>query len=144
MTPRYVLDSYALLALLNAEPGAALVERLLRRAEAGELELWLSAINLGELTYVVQRRWGAEKMRAVQAHIEALALNLVTADLPRVLAAAHLKAQYPISYADAFAAALALEMQATLVTGDLEFSVLRHKIPIAWLVDDAQVNAAST
>ncbi len=135
MSHRYVLDSYALLALLNAEPGAAFVERLLRQAEAGEVELWLSVINLGELAYVVERRWGTEKLRAILAYIEELAVHLVVADLPRAQAAAHLKAQNPISYADAFAAALALEMQATLVTGDSEFAVLGDQIAIAWLED---------
>ena len=51
----------------------------------------------------------------------------------RILAAAELKAQYPISYADAFAAALAIERGATLVSGDPEFSALTPEINLLWL-----------
>jgi ribonuclease VapC len=67
LTNHIVLDSYTLLALLNDEPGAARVEDLLRQAEAGEVELSLSVINLGELAYIVERRWGPEKLRAALA-----------------------------------------------------------------------------
>ncbi len=53
----------------------------------------------------------------------------------RVLAltAAHIKAEYPLAYADAFAAALAMNKDATLVTGDPEFMVLKDCLPIQWL-----------
>lgn len=49
------------------------------------------------------------------------------------MSAAHLKAHYPISYADAFAAVLAQELKATLVTGDPEFHAVQHLIHIEWL-----------
>ena len=38
-----------------------------------------------------------------------------------------------MSFADAFAAALAKERKAELVTGDLEFKTLEKEIKIAWL-----------
>ncbi|MEW5989188.1 MAG: PIN domain-containing protein [Chloroflexota bacterium] len=44
-----------------------------------------------------------------------------------------MKAAYPLSYADAFAAALAQELKATLVTGDPEFRPLIALIAIEWL-----------
>jgi ribonuclease VapC len=47
--------------------------------------------------------------------------------------AAHIKAEYPLAYADAFAAALAMNKGATLVTGDPEFEVLKNRLPIQWL-----------
>lgn len=133
MISRIVLDSYALLALLNDEPGAARVEDLLRRAEAGEVELSLSVINLGGLAYIVERRWGPEKLRAVLAYIEETKIQLVAVDQPRVLVAAHVKAQNPLSFADAFAVALAQELSATLLTGDPEFEAVSGQISIEWL-----------
>lgn len=133
MTSHYVLDSYALLALLNDEPGAARVEDLLRQAEAGETELALSVINLGELGYIIERRWGPEKLRAILAYIEETKIQLAAADQPRVLAAAHIKAQNPLAYADAFAAALTQELTATLLTGDPEFEAVSGQIAIEWL-----------
>ena len=53
----------------------------------------------------------------------------------RVLAdtAADFKARFKISLADAFAAALAKEKKAELVTGDPEFKPLEKEIKIYWL-----------
>jgi ribonuclease VapC len=51
----------------------------------------------------------------------------------RILAAARLKAEYPISYADAFAASLALELGASLVTGDPEFKTIKENLSLLWL-----------
>lgn len=133
LTNHIVLDSYALLALLNDESGAARVEDLLRQAETGEAELSMSVINLGELAYIVERRWGPEKLRAVLAYIEVTRIQLVAVDPPRALAAAHIKAQNPLAYADAFAAALSQELEATLLTGDPEFETVQSLIAIEWL-----------
>jgi len=136
LSNQYVLDSYALLALLNDEPGATRVEELLRQAETGDAQLAMSWINLGELAYIVERRWGPEKLRAILAYIEETKIQLAAADRSRVLAAAHIKAQNPLAYADAFAAALAQELNATLLTGDPEFETVSGQIVIEWLASD--------
>jgi predicted nucleic acid-binding protein len=47
--------------------------------------------------------------------------------------AAGFKARFRLSLADAFAAALAKEMKAELVTGDPEFKALEKDIKIHWL-----------
>ena len=44
-----------------------------------------------------------------------------------------MKANHRISYADAFAAALAQEYGATVVTGDPEFRSLGEKVSVEWL-----------
>ncbi|MBI2851007.1 MAG: hypothetical protein HYX80_08225 [Chloroflexi bacterium] len=48
---------------------------------------------------------------------------------------AHIRAQWPIAYADCFAAALAKLKGATIVTGDPEFKHLEAAsvVSIAWL-----------
>lgn len=46
---------------------------------------------------------------------------------------ANFKARFKMSLADAFAAALAKEKQAELVTGDPEFKALEKEIKVAWL-----------
>ena len=53
--------------------------------------------------------------------------------MARVLAAAQIKTQYPISYADAFAVALAQELNATIVTGDPEFKQVESIVTLFWL-----------
>ena len=49
------------------------------------------------------------------------------------LAAAHIKANYSIPYADCFAAATTKILQGLLVTGDPEFKLLQNYIDIRWI-----------
>ena len=52
--------------------------------------------------------------------------DLVAAEVPgesRIIAAARIKAEHPMAYADAFAAATAIAHEATLWTGDPELLV---------------------
>ncbi|MBE7474655.1 MAG: type II toxin-antitoxin system VapC family toxin [Anaerolineae bacterium] len=135
MSNRYVLDSFAILALLNNEPGAARVEDLLRQTREGS-RVVMSLINLGEVAYIVERRWGAEKLRAMLAYLEAAALEVMAVDRDQVFAAAHIKARYPLAYADAFAVALTRELEATLLTGDPEFKGVSDFITVEWLSGD--------
>lgn len=131
----YVLDSYAVLALLGNELGASRVEKLMLQAQSGKIELWMSLINLGEVAYIIERRWGVEKLRAMLAYLEATALLLAEVNKDQVLAAAHFKATYTVAYADAFAIALAKQHTAVLVTGDPEYRQLEHQIDIEWLAE---------
>ncbi|WP_420628648.1 type II toxin-antitoxin system VapC family toxin [Candidatus Leptofilum sp.] len=133
MNNRYVLDSYALLALLNDEPGAARVETLLQDAKKDKAALTMSLINLGELAYIIERRWGQERLRTILAYMEEIPVEILPATRERVFAAAAIKAQYPIAYADAFAAGLTEELSATLLTGDPEFQKMSNHIKIEWL-----------
>ena len=49
------------------------------------------------------------------------------------LVAARVKAHHAVSYADAFAVALAQELGATLVSGDPEIRALRGLVPVLWV-----------
>lgn len=131
---RYVLDSYAILALLKEERGAERVAAILQEVLRGNAQVSMSLINLGEVTYIVERRWNLEKARDVLAYLDSAGIEFFQVTRERVLAAAHLKARHPIAYADAFAAALAQEQSATLVTGDPEFRTLAERLTIEWLV----------
>ena len=108
------LDSWAVLRWLDGDESAA------ARVDAAMTSRpVMSWINLGEVAYIVERRAGADRARRV---VRGLRLRL-TLDLPteaRVLEAAHLKAGYPLAYADAFAVATAIARGATLLTGDPE------------------------
>lgn len=88
-------------------------------------------INLGEVAYILQRRVGAQ---IANSRIPEIASGL-TLDLPtpqRVLEAAGIKAEYRLSYADAFAVATARAHDAVLLTGDPE---LLDADP-AWRIED--------
>jgi predicted nucleic acid-binding protein len=129
----FVLDSFALLALLGGEPGSDTVADLLRRAQGGETRLLMTWVNIGEVAYIVERRWGMERLHTALAMVEATALETVPVERELALMAAHIKARYAIAYADTFAAALARHTGATLVTGDPEFELLDDVLEIHWL-----------
>ncbi len=132
---RYVLDSYALIAYFEGEIGSEQVKGILEQAIRGECELTMSIINLGEVLYIVERERGLPHAQKTLARIDELPINIIDADRYLTLAAAHIKAQHPIAYADCFAAALAQTKEAALITGDPEFKRLEVDalLPIVWL-----------
>jgi len=131
----YVLDAFALLAYLRGEPGAERVRDLLLRARSGEAHLYLCLVNYGEVLYISERQGGRPAAEEAIRIIDHLPLEIVPADRDLTFAAAHLKARYPISYADAFAAALAQKLGAILVTGDPEFRKVEAVVEIEWLTN---------
>lgn len=126
----FVLDSYAVLAFLQKEPGYGRVEALLKGARTGEVNVHISAINLAEVQYYVIRR-GKDSSRILAA-LEALPLKVASADA-YLQQAVEIKAKYNIALADGFAAALAQDLQRPLVTGDREFRKLGTAVNIEWL-----------
>jgi predicted nucleic acid-binding protein len=131
--PRYVLDSFGLLAFFGGEPGEAQVKTVLARAAARQAEVYLSVVNLGEVATIIEREQEAFATRRALAAIDQLPIMLIEADRRLALAAAHVKARHPISYADAFVVALAQQMQAVILTGDPEFGKIEHLVAVEWL-----------
>ena len=131
MKQRFVLDAWALLALLQAEePAASRARQLLQNAQEGAVELFISVINLGEVVYRIGRVKGEAEARETLDQIRQSPLVVVPATEEAVLAAAGLKMHYSISYADAFAAATADQLSGILVTGDPELEQLASRIKI--------------
>jgi len=133
VTKTFVLDSFAVLALLGREPGSQEVADLLRKAQEEEIRALMTWVNAGEVAYIVERRWGVEGLYSALATMEATALEIVSVERELALMAAHIKAEHAIAYADAFAAALAQHCAAKLVTGDPEFKLLEKTLDIHWL-----------
>jgi predicted nucleic acid-binding protein len=130
---RYVLDSFGLLAHLQGEAGGARVKVLLAEAVKHRVELWMTIINYGEAIYIIEREQGLTAAQEMIAATDRLPIAMVAADRVLAFAAAHIKAHYPISYADAFAIALARQHSAILVTGDPEFKSTEALVQIEWL-----------
>ena len=136
MPSRYVLDSYALIGYLENEPFADRIERLLKQARKGEASLYLHALHLGEVYYITLRERGSNLADLAYSRIKAFPLNFIDhIDEELLLTAASLKANYPISYADSFAAALAKIKNGVLLSGDPELKLLETEkvIKIEWL-----------
>lgn len=131
--PAYVLDSFALIAYLEDEPAAQRVQKILEDAEKNKYKIYISIINLGEVLYSVERRNGLEKTQEVLALIQNLPIEILPADNQTVLAAAHIKANHPVSYADAFVVVAAQKIIGTIMTGDPEFEEVTRIARIEWL-----------
>ncbi len=133
MSNQYVLDSHAILAFLGKEQGHDQVFEILKNAKEGTAKAMMTWVNLGEVAYIVQRRWDKSKVHQILVHLESSNVEMVDAGRDLSLKAAELKAEFPIAYADTFAAALAELRDSVLVTGDPEFEMLEGRLSIEWL-----------
>ncbi len=125
MADRYVLDTSAILAFLGGEHGADKVERLLRGARAGRVQVLACSITLMEVFYTAMREKGEDEAVRLLALVRAWPLEWVQPDEKVLLQAGRLKASYRLSVADALIAAVARLHQATLVHKDPELEALR-------------------
>jgi predicted nucleic acid-binding protein len=128
-----VLDASALLAMFFGQPGMEQVRDLFHKAADADKPMFISAVNWAEVLYKLERKHGKEGLETAR-HFE-LTMPLDVAPLDRELAesAAHLKNEYDLGLADAFAAALAKHKKAELVTADYEFKSMEKEIKIGWL-----------
>lgn len=128
-----VLDSYALMAFFEDEPGADIVRELILKAEENKVNLLMSVVNLGEVWYSIARTNSPEVADQYIGEIRGMAIEILDNDWTLTRQAAAFKSGGNISYADCFAAALAKLKKAELVTGDREFKSLEGEIKIFWL-----------
>ncbi len=125
----YVLDANAALRyLMGAEnDGSERVRSLVRDGERGATRLSMSVINLGEVLYILMK--SVDEARALQAIRELRqVISIADADMERTTQAAILKYRYKLGYADSFAAASAMEYDATVVSADPSFEKLGKKL----------------
>lgn len=120
----YILDACALLRLAQDEPGAERVADILAGAARGDVRVLLHQINLGEVVYRIGKQFGWKVGERKRGEISLLPIEIVVFTEELFWQAVKLKATYPMSYADCFAAALAIKEQAILLTSDPEFEVL--------------------
>jgi ribonuclease VapC len=128
-----LFDSFVILRFLQKEKGAERVRELLVEASRLQLPCYMNVINFGEVLYTTQRRFGVQARMQVFIAVQQLDITLLPCTESLVYRAAELKAVYPISYADTFALASAIEHQACVVTGDPEFRRVEHLVKIEWV-----------
>lgn len=128
-----VLDSHALMAFFQDEPGADFVRGLIHKAMETDTNLLMSIVNLGEVWYAIARTNSPEIADQYINEIKGMGIEIVEADWTLTRQAAVFKSGGNISYADCFAAALAKLKKADLITGDNEFKLLDGEIKISWV-----------
>jgi ribonuclease VapC len=128
-----VLDSYALIAYLDREEGYEEVADVFEECIAKGREVFVCVVNWGEVIYHALRAGGDKTATLAEDGMRALPLQIVEANKELTLQAARLKATNKMSYADCFAAALALKKKCELVTGDKEFRQVESQIRLRWM-----------
>ncbi len=129
----YLFDAFPLLCWLQEEPGYELVDNLLTEAETGKSSISMHIINLGEVFYRLCRVSSMKRGEEILEKIRLLPIRILSISDEEVMAAAKIKAKYPISYADAFAVAKALQSGAMVVTGDPEYKKVSKIVEILWV-----------
>ena len=128
-----VLDSHALIALLRDEPGADSVAHILERAGQRDQPVHMTEVNYAEVQYIIRRKDGDAAWANIAGELQAAPIEFHPATRRLADLAADFKARFKLSLAAAFAAALAKEKKAALLTGDPEFKPLEKEIKINWL-----------
>lgn len=117
---RYLLDTSALMTLIEDEPGADRVEQALKGGSA-----LVPGIALIEVYYVSLQERGQEEADLRYALIKDLNVQILwTMDEAVVLCAGRLKAAHRLSLADSVIAAFAAHHKATLLHKDPEYKAL--------------------
>ena len=131
--PAKVLDSFALIAYFRDEPGAEMMEELLVSAGKKDAPLHMSDVNYAEVKYSILKNDGARQWAEAAKVLQGLPIDFHSTTRALADTAADFKARFKLSLADAFAAALAKEQKAELVTADPEFKPLQGDVKIHWL-----------
>jgi predicted nucleic acid-binding protein len=120
----YLLDTSALLTLIEDEDGAGRVERILKRSNT-----FIPFIALMEVYYISLQESDqatADLRHATLTHSDATVLWEM--DEATLLTAARLKASHRISLAGALIAAFAVRKNATLIHKDPEYESLTNDV----------------
>lgn len=98
-----------------------------------QIPLLMTVVNAGEVWYIVARQTSAADADGSIKQLLDLGIEFVDADRGLAKDAGYFKAKNKMSFADAFAAALAKQRKAHLATGDQEFKQIENEVTINWL-----------
>ena len=132
----YVLDTWPLMEWIQQrEPATSRLDLLIEQTIRGQIRLVMCRINFGEVLYSC---WKLNRTDSAQllADVEALPIEVMLVDDLLVTEAARLKAHTTASYADCFAAALALRHHVPVITGDHDFQdllLMQPDLQVHWL-----------
>ena len=128
-----VLDSWPILEWIKGDnPATWFMDALFSDAQTGGTKLLLSAINAGEIYYFLKKIHSPVLAESWRESARTLPITIEVPNIEDIWSAAGLKGRFAISYADAFAAALAQKHNCPLITGDPEFRTVSD-LRVEWL-----------
>jgi len=126
-----VLDANALVGFLEDRSGVARrVQDLFEQALRDDLPVLMSAVTWGEVFYIEWRYRGETDAYRAETRLRQLPIEIVAVDQERATRAGALKQKHGLAYADSFAAELAIERGAWLVTADPEFESVGKELSV--------------
>jgi len=121
------------MAYFEDEPAAEKVADIIAEAHDEETPLFMSVVNAGEVWYILARRTSESEANRGVHELRQLGIEFIEADWNLAHQAAGFKSKHKMSFADCFAAALAKDKKAHLVTGDKEFRQVEQELSMIWL-----------
>jgi ribonuclease VapC len=118
---------------MQKETGYKKVKSMIIACRDKSMKGYMSQINLGEVYYKTIRAVGLDEAKNFLENFFRLPINLMLPDSELIWKASEIKAAYPISYADCFAAATALRYEAVILTGDPDFKKIQGIVSVEWL-----------
>ena len=124
MTESFLVDTSALMALIDEEPGAERVRELVAQAISGDIALHGCFVSLTEVQYCKTYDAGPTLAGQIIADLKKLPISWLHSDDALCVVAAEWKAKHKVSFADAFVLASAQRLGAVLVHKDPEMAKL--------------------
>ena len=119
MSNGYLLDACAIIAYINDEEGADVVDDLFARAFDGDVLISVSIVNLLEVYYGILRDLGVDKANEVIDEIQLLPIKIISdVRYDAFREAGRLKVSYKLSLADSVALGIASVTTNFIVTAD--------------------------
>lgn len=128
-----VLDSWTIIAYLQDEPAAEKITDLIADAHEQQIPLIMSVVNVCEVWYILAREISDSEADSSIVELQQLGIQFEDINWSLAKEAAKFKAKGKMSLGNCFAAALAREQKAELVTGDTEFKQVEGQVKILWL-----------
>ncbi len=131
---KYILDTSALLAFIENEPGGEDVEKFLLDAVECKIQLIISAVSTIELYYISLREQGARIANKRLKLIDSLPIKQQSLHPDTAKIIGEIKARKAMSFADCCVAGLAKIQKAIIVHKDPEFEQMKdelkqHRLP---------------
>ncbi len=130
----YVLDTSAVLRFIDDEAGADRMTEIFLAQATGRAHVIMSAVNWGEVTALLLKRYGPGAAAATQLGLRNARIEVIAVDADRAVRSAEVKYKYKIPYADAFCVELSADSpNHLLVTADFDMKPAQFDYRIEFL-----------
>jgi predicted nucleic acid-binding protein len=137
----YVLDSSALIRYIDREPGGDRVKEILKECVKRRVEVWISAVQWGEIAGNISKRMGAPHEERILSSLLPSEVRIIPVNGEQAVRAAELRVDHKLAYADCIALELAMDSpDHVLVTADFGFKTVDNLARIEFLPAKLSVN----